>query len=356
MSNRAEHRRNEAKSDKQAQSKPFIKSYWIVALACTVAFLAGVWKLSTPSTAQGQALRTQSSPVQSIGSLPTASLASFVKPKTPFNKPASPDGVPTLPRRETDLDLDLSQGGNEFNEALTVPASQPAVLADGRTCLVGLLKPGDRLRMSGQRIALVQKAQTSLYTPPAPQKPDKNGIVSHRVIGTVKHMADTLLYLQTSHELIKTTPEHPFFVHGKGWIEAGKLQPGDPIETSTHQLVPVVSTQVRHERMMVYNLEVERAHDFFVGKDSLLVHNGGDCVPGLARSFRDLLKDFEKDGSNWEVVKSEEVPSINARNKGGTSLQELFRNKETGEEMTRHTLHNPDGSVFEPPHFRPTWK
>jgi hypothetical protein len=44
------------------------------------------------------------------------------------------------------------------------------------------------------------------------------------------------------------------------------------------------------------------------------------------------------------------------RNKGGTSLQELLRNEETGEEIVRHTLLKPDGSIFEAPHFRPFWK
>jgi hypothetical protein len=56
------------------------------------------------------------------------------------------------------------------------------------------------------------------------------------------------------------------------------------------------------------------------------------------------------------VVKKEVVPSTDLRNKGGTSVQELLRNSETGEEVVRHTLLKPDGTVFEPPHFRPFWK
>ena len=76
----------------------------------------------------------------------------------------------------------------------------------------------------------------------------------------------------------------------------------------------------------------------------------------MSRPFRDRLRDVESNPSRWEVVQREEAPSTNSRNKGGTSVQELLRNAETGEEIVRHTLYGPDGSVFEPPHFRPFWK
>ena len=74
------------------------------------------------------------------------------------------------------------------------------------------------------------------------------------------------------------------------------------------------------------------------------------------RPFRELLDDILGDSSGWEVVKSESVPSSNRKNPGGTSLQELLRHRDTGEEIVRHTLFRPDGSLFDPPHYRPAWK
>jgi hypothetical protein len=74
------------------------------------------------------------------------------------------------------------------------------------------------------------------------------------------------------------------------------------------------------------------------------------------RPFRELLDDVLSDPSRWEVVNSESVPSSNRRNAGGTSLQELLRHRDTGEEVVRHTLFRPDGSLFDPPHYRPAWK
>jgi hypothetical protein len=76
----------------------------------------------------------------------------------------------------------------------------------------------------------------------------------------------------------------------------------------------------------------------------------------MARPFRELLDDYNADPSQWEVVKVERVPSTNMRNRGGTSVQELLRHRVTGEELVRHTLLKPDGTVFDPPHFRRTWK
>jgi intein/homing endonuclease len=40
-------------------------------------------------------------------------------------------------------------------------------------------------------------------------------------------------------ELIRTTPEHPFFVEGKGWAAAGALKEGDRIATLSGEWVPV---------------------------------------------------------------------------------------------------------------------
>jgi hypothetical protein len=73
------------------------------------------------------------------------------------------------------------------------------------------------------------------------------------------------------------------------------------------------------------------------------------------RSFRDQIRDAEANPDKWKVVKRESVPSTNMRNKGGTSVQVLLRNEETGEEIVRHTIYKPDGSIYEPSHFRPNW-
>jgi hypothetical protein len=76
----------------------------------------------------------------------------------------------------------------------------------------------------------------------------------------------------------------------------------------------------------------------------------------MSRPIEELIEDYQADPSKWEVVRTETTASTNRRNRGGTSVQELLRHKDTGEEMVRHTLRRPGGQLFGRPHFRLGWK
>ncbi len=76
----------------------------------------------------------------------------------------------------------------------------------------------------------------------------------------------------------------------------------------------------------------------------------------MSRPFAELLRDVESTPSNWEVIRTETKPSLNRKNQGGTSIQEFLRHRTTGEEIVRHTLLKPDGTLFAEAHFRPHWK
>jgi hypothetical protein len=76
----------------------------------------------------------------------------------------------------------------------------------------------------------------------------------------------------------------------------------------------------------------------------------------MHRTLRELIDDFEADPTQWELIRREVQPSTAIRNRGGSSVQELFRHKSTGEEMVRHSLLKPDGAEFSAPHFRKHWK
>ena len=73
----------------------------------------------------------------------------------------------------------------------------------------------------------------------------------------------------TGHESIRTTEEHPFFVEGRGFVNASELAPGDRLSSGA-SIASIASTI---ERSRVHNFEVEGFHTYFVGRASVLVHN-----------------------------------------------------------------------------------
>jgi len=89
-------------------------------------------------------------------------------------------------------------------------------------------------------------------------------------------------------DTIQVTPEHEFFKEKTGWTEAQFLHVGDRIiseqqdqlsastkQTHTNLSQPVTSVKMIFDKeVVVYNLEIEQAHNYFVGKSKILSHNG----------------------------------------------------------------------------------
>ncbi len=79
-------------------------------------------------------------------------------------------------------------------------------------------------------------------------------------------------------EVLGATPEHPFFVEGRGWVEAGDLQAGDRIVSHASGegqggALLVKAVNARPETEDTYNFEVADTHTYFVGKTQAWVHN-----------------------------------------------------------------------------------
>ena len=78
-------------------------------------------------------------------------------------------------------------------------------------------------------------------------------------------------------EVIESTNKHPYYIKGKGWIEARYLQIGDILITSEGKEIEIKNIEtVKHEGnelKEVYNIEVNNNHNYFVGENKVLVHN-----------------------------------------------------------------------------------
>jgi len=92
-----------------------------------------------------------------------------------------------------------------------------------------------------------------------------------------------------SGESIEATAEHPFYIKGKGWNPANSLKVGQALQlhNGTTVVVKEVDTSVRVER--VYNLTVANTHNYFIGRDGVLVHNADKCYDNIIQKIMDYL-------------------------------------------------------------------
>jgi hypothetical protein len=63
-------------------------------------------------------------------------------------------------------------------------------------------------------------------------------------------------HLHAGDQTIRTTGEHPFFVHAQGWVAASQLQPGDRLLSHDGQWTPVEEVYDTGEYETVSNLRV----------------------------------------------------------------------------------------------------
>ena len=95
------------------------------------------------------------------------------------------------------------------------------------------------------------------------------------VLETYIRQVDKLVHLTINGEEIVTTDNHPFYVQGRDFIEAGNLLVGDKLISVNGQDLFVKKHQVEEldELVDVYNFKVEDYHTYFVGDCTVWVHN-----------------------------------------------------------------------------------
>ena len=84
----------------------------------------------------------------------------------------------------------------------------------------------------------------------------------------------TVVRLVVGEQELVCTPEHPFYVVGKGWVRAEELVEGDLCLNAKGGTVAFISREELAEKRRIYNIEVDGAHTYFVGDDDgVLAHN-----------------------------------------------------------------------------------
>ena len=101
---------------------------------------------------------------------------------------------------------------------------------------------------------------------------------------------------------LETTWNHPFYIQGRGWVQARDLRVGYNSQISSYdgvkyKTLSITEISVDKRFETVYNMEVEVEHTYFVSAAEVLVHNeagpyGGLDVLGVSGQTR--LKHFRK--------------------------------------------------------------
>lgn len=93
------------------------------------------------------------------------------------------------------------------------------------------------------------------------------------VLRTTVRPRSALIHVSLPEETIVASGGHPFWVAGKGWVNARHLEPEMRIYTVSGT-APVKSIKVEEEgQQPVYNLIAEDFHNYFAGNSHLLLHD-----------------------------------------------------------------------------------
>jgi hypothetical protein len=77
-----------------------------------------------------------------------------------------------------------------------------------------------------------------------------------------------ILHLHIGGQVIRTTPEHPFYVKDQGWTPGGDLRIGDLLATHDGRWIGVDDLLDTSQIETVYNIRVSEFHTYFVGSET----------------------------------------------------------------------------------------
>lgn len=122
-------------------------------------------------------------------------------------------------------------------------------------------------------------------------------------------------------ETIETTPEHPFWVVGTGWMPAAELERGVSLSTRNGSAIQVFGVNIRKQNTKVFNFEVEGLHTYFVSSAEILVHNRCRITPMTERIvYREpkLFRDTIDSRKPFNQALSDQQPILGIRAPDGS--------------------------------------
>jgi predicted RNA-binding protein with PUA-like domain len=103
---------------------------------------------------------------------------------------------------------------------------------------------------------------------------NKNKSELSKVVNTSNRKTEAIYEIKTDKEVISVTAEHPIYVIGKGFRMVKDLKAGDLLKSyDFKKKVHIKVIRNLFKEVMVYNIEVDGNHDYFVSSSTILVHN-----------------------------------------------------------------------------------
>ena len=96
-----------------------------------------------------------------------------------------------------------------------------------------------------------------------------------RVTDVYVNESEILIEIEVNKTILKSTPDHPFWVVNEGWLEAEQLIVGDKLKLSTGEIVTISSVKKSFldAPVKVYNFTVDDWHTYYAGELEVLTHN-----------------------------------------------------------------------------------
>ena len=128
-----------------------------------------------------------------------------------------------------------------------------------------------------------------------------------RVTNIFVNETSVLVRIYVGDEEIETTPTHPFWVIGKGWVAAGDIEAGDKVYlySGEGREVKEVRFEYLDTPIKVYNFEVEDWHTYFVSEQDVFVHNSckGKGTSSTLKSLGNKTEQYvTKRGWTWDSM------------------------------------------------------
>ncbi|MCX4024712.1 RHS domain-containing protein [Endozoicomonas sp. SM1973] len=151
-------------------------------------------------------------------------------------------------------------------------------------------------------------------------------------------------------ETYGTTEEHPFWVQGKGWVEASELRLGDVVASHDGRVLQVGGVSLSDEHLPTYNLEVANAHTYFIGELGAWVHNECKEVFNSIKDSPKYPKGFRArhNGTTTHTVKNKELLEVLRQHEAG-KWQKVYKDgfDAQGNRISIHYFRSQSGKVFD---------